>query len=82
VSLIGFKTDLSKVWKPRGLLPRASLKGLKTDLFGVRKPRDLRETEKNTQKKNTKSTLHLPLGFRMVMIKDDFFGVFCGVFAT
>jgi hypothetical protein len=23
-----------------------------------------------------------PLGFRMVMIKDDFFGVFCDVFAT
>jgi hypothetical protein len=54
VSLIGFKTDLSKVWKPRGLLPRASLKGLKTDLFGVRKPRDLRETEKEHPEKKHK----------------------------
>jgi hypothetical protein len=43
VSLNGFKTDLSKVWKPRGLLPRVSVKGLKTDLFGVRKPRDFPE---------------------------------------
>jgi hypothetical protein len=31
---------------------------------------------------NTKSTLHLPLGFRMMMIKDDFLGVFCGVFCN
>jgi hypothetical protein len=47
-----------------------------------------RETEKEHLKynehpeKTTKSTLHLPLGFRMIMIKDDFFGVFCGVLAT
>jgi hypothetical protein len=40
VSLNGFKTDLSKVWKPRGLLPRVSVKGLKIDLSGVSKPRD------------------------------------------
>jgi hypothetical protein len=52
VSLIGFKTDLSKVWKPRGLLPRVSVKGLKTDLEYENLGISERETEKEHLKYN------------------------------